>query len=98
MIVSDEKKHRLHLNLEISEEATLALRGLLFENGLSLQEFLAFIFLFSQMKDANIIQLIEMAKLEKVKNNERHVIVSPPTSPNALYNLLEQRSPLKNQR
>jgi len=97
MIIVEEKKSRIRLDIETSEEALIEFRRLLFENGLSAQEFLSFLFLLSQMKDPNVIQLIELAKLEKIKNNEKIKITNNPSSSNALYNLLEQRSPLKKQ-
>ena len=97
MITVEEKKNRIRLDIETSEEALIEFRRLLFENGLSVQEFLSFLFISSQMKDSNVIQLIEMAKLEKIKNNEKIKIKNNPSSSNALYNLLEQRSPLKKQ-
>ena len=98
MIVVEEKKSRIRLDIETSEEALVEFRRLLFENGLSVQEFLSFLFISSQLKDSNVVQLIEMAKIEKIKNNEKVKTADKPSSSNALYNILEQRSPLKQQR
>ena len=98
MIVVEEKKSRIRLDIETSEEALIEFRRLLFENGLSVQEFLSFLFISSQLKDPSVIQLIEMAKIEKIKNNEKVKTTDKPSSSNALYNILEQRSPLKQQR
>lgn len=98
MIIADEKKRKLHLELEVSEEALIEFRRLLFTNGLSVQECIAFFIISAQLKDQGVIQLIEMAKLQKIKNNENVTVTYKPSSSNALYNLLEQRSPLKQQR
>lgn len=98
MIMVDEKKNRIRLDIEVSEDSLVGFRSLLFENGLSVQEFLAFLFISAEMKEQNIVQLIELAKIRKINNNEKVVINHKPSSSNALYNLLEQRSPLKQQR
>ena len=98
MIVVNEKKNHIRLDIEVSEESLIGFRRLLFENGLSVQEFLAFLFFCSEIKDPNIIQFIEMAKIRKINNSQKTVTTTKPSSSNALYNLLEQRSPLKQQK
>lgn len=97
MIVTEDNKKKLSLDIAVSEEALIEFRRLLFLNGLSVQEFLAFIFIASQAKDSNVISLIDLAKQEKIKNNIDKP-TAKPTSPNALYNFLEQQSPIRNQK
>jgi hypothetical protein len=101
MIVVDEKKVRLRLDVEVPHESIIEFRRLLFAHGVSLQEFLAFLFVSSQMNEKNVMDLIGLTKIEKLKNNlqkSENTNVRNPTSANALYNLLEKKSPLKQQR
>ncbi len=96
--LEDDKRRRLTLDIAVPLEAFLEFRGTMFEQGLSLQEFFSFIILCGQMKHDTVMNLIEMAKEQKIKNGEKISITSKPSSPNAIYNLLEQRSPLKQQK
>lgn len=98
MIVTECNKKKLSLDIAVSEEALIEFRKLLFSNGLSVQEFLAYIFIVSQRREQSVIKLIEMAKQEKINNNQFGISTSKPTSTDALYNLLEQKSPIKNQK
>jgi len=98
MIVTDCNRKKLSLDIAVPEEALIEFRKLLFSNGLSVQEFLGFLFILSQKRESNLLNLIEMAKQEKYKNNNCKHSYSRPLSTNGLYSLLEQRSPIKNQK
>lgn len=98
MIVTDCNRKKLSLDITAPEEALIEFRKLLFSNGLSVQEFLAFLFILSQRRERNLIDLIDMAKQEKYKNNNYDFSVVHPSTINGLYNLLEQKSPIKNQK
>lgn len=98
MVIVEEKKTYFRLLLSVSLETIVDFRALLFQHGLSIQEFMGFLFMVAQLSDSNVMNLIEMAKLQKVMNNDKvknEKMSSKITSPNALYNVLEKKSPLK---
>ena len=98
MIIVEEKKNRVRIDISVPQEALIEFRKVLFENGLSVQEFIAFLFISTQLKEPTILNLIELAKLAKINNNENVEMKHKPSSSNALYNLLERRSPINQQR
>lgn len=94
-MISGEDRKRLEL--AVPEEALLEMRKLLFSNGLSLQEFLGFIFVVAQKRDANVMSLIDEAKKQKTINGQTPN-VGRHTTANELYALMEQNSALKKQK
>lgn len=68
------------------------LRGILFRNGLSFQEYVNFVVNTTAIGDEQTRHLIEAAKNDKTK---KAVPLTKRTNPNELFNLLEEASALK---
>ena len=101
MIINEEDKINICLNLNLSKESIQETKKILFENGLSIQEFIGHLFLAIQTKDTIAMQFITNAKLAKLTNsqtNSEETVKFKSSSTNAIYNLLEHVSPLKNQK
>jgi hypothetical protein len=98
MIIVEENKKRINLNLTlfIAEESIIEFRKLLFENGLSVQEFVGFLCNLSHIKNQQLLELVDLAKEYKSKNNSLTIKNLKLSSPDAIYNILEKKSAFNN--
>jgi hypothetical protein len=93
MITEHEERRKIHLWLALPKASLIAVRRILFEKGVSLQELITQVLVMLENKDPRIVSILESAKTNKYANNKKQLVF---TNPKAIYAALESKNPLKN--
>lgn len=92
-ITQYEERKKLTLWFALPKSALVACKRLLFENGLTLQEFFSQIIVMMENKDPVIRQVVQAAKINRIANAKRQMVF---TNSKSLYAALEFKSPFRN--
>lgn len=93
LIKEFEERASVSLWLALPKASLIACRRLLFEHGISLQEFFSQIVVMVENKDPRIKSIIDSAKTNKFANKKKQLVF---TNSKTIYAALERNNPLKN--
>lgn len=89
----EEFETRTSVGIAVPRTSLVMFRRIMYENGITLQEFISQIIRMVVDRDPKMKAVLEAAKSKRIANNKPKFIY---TTPQALYSALEQKNPLKN--